>query len=243
MAALLTKTSIRPKVWSACSTARAAASASATSAANVETRAPGTRCAIAFIVPASAWALASTSNAIPPSAQTSSPVAAPMPAPPPVISAALPSTRFMLALSLGRNDAELLGGGSDARALLFDRGVEFSRAAEVGKLPSVVEPRGYRRIGADLGDVSRDMLAQRERHFGRTEKSHQSIEREVGIARLRRRRHIGQHGCANAVGHRQQLDFTGLQLRPHDRIGRFVKLNASGGEVVGRFDLIAIRHL
>src|SRR5262252_4824741 len=39
MAALLTRMSSRPNVCSACSTARAAALASATSAANVETRA------------------------------------------------------------------------------------------------------------------------------------------------------------------------------------------------------------
>src|SRR2546430_4849372 len=142
--------SIRPKVWSACSTARAAAPASAPSAATVETRARGTRCAIAFIVTASASALASTSTAIPPSAQTSSPVAAPVPAPPPVISAALPSTRFMLAQSLGRNDAELLGGGSDARALQLDRGMEFSRSAEVGQLPGLVHPCRNRGIGTDF---------------------------------------------------------------------------------------------
>jgi len=35
------------------------------------------------------------------------------------------------AASLGRNDAELLGGGRDPRTLLLNRGVEFSRAAEV----------------------------------------------------------------------------------------------------------------
>src|SRR5215471_16758122 len=145
--------SSQPNVRSACSTARAAA-----------------------------LALASTSTAIPPSAQMSSAVAAPMPAPPPVIRAALPSTRFMLAQSLGRNDAELLGGGSDARALLFDRGLEFSRAAEVGKLSGVVEPRRNRGIGADLGDFRRDARAQRERHFGRTEKSDQPIECKVRIA-------------------------------------------------------------
>src|SRR6266508_286480 len=154
MAALLTRTSSRPKVWSACSTARAASPASATSATNVETRAPGTRCAIAFIVTASASALASTSTAVPPSAQMSSPVAAPMPAPP-----------------LGRNDAEFFGGGSDARALQLDRGLEFCRAAEVGKLSGVVEPRRNRGIGADLPDVRRDARAQRQRHFGGTEKS------------------------------------------------------------------------
>src|SRR2546430_13976303 len=142
--------SIRPKVWSACSTARAAAPASATSAANVETRAPGTRCAIAFIVTASASALASTSTAIPPSAQTSSPVAAPTPGPPPEISAALPSTRFILAQSLGRNDAELLGGGSDARALQLARGMELSRSGVVGKLPGLVHPRRNRGIGTDF---------------------------------------------------------------------------------------------
>src|SRR5262249_41974895 len=135
-------------------------------------------------------ALVSTSSAMPPSAQMSSPVAAPIPAPPPVISAALPSTRFMLAQSLGRNDAELLGGGSDARALLFDRGLEFSRAAEVGKLSGVVEPRRNRGIGADRGDVRRDARAQRERHFGRTEKPDQPVEREVRIAGLRDRRHV-----------------------------------------------------
>src|SRR5258707_7537204 len=157
--------SIRPKVWIACSTARAAALASATSAANVETRAPGTRCAIAFIVTANASALASTSTATPPSAQTSSPVAAPMPAPPPVISAALPSTRFMLAQSLGRNDAELLGGGSDARALQLDRGMEFSTAAEVGKLPGVVQPRRDHVISADLSDIRRDARTQLQRPF------------------------------------------------------------------------------
>src|SRR5919201_2269075 len=227
MAALLTRMSSRPNVCSACSTARAAALASATSAANVETRARGTRSAIACIVPASARASASTSSAIPPSAQMSSPVAAPMTAPPPVISAALPSTRFMLAPSLSRNDAELFGGGSNARALLLDRGVEFSRADEVGKLPSVVESRRNRGVGADLLDVGRDVLAQRERHSRRTEKSHQSVEREVGIARLAGRRHIRQDRCANAVGHGQQLDLAGLQLRPHDRIGRLVELNAS----------------
>src|SRR5215831_21059203 len=197
MAALLTKTSSRPNVPSACSTARAAAPASATSAANEETRAPGTRCAIVFIVTASASALVSTSSAMPPSAQMSSPVAAPMPAPPPVISADLPSTRFMLAQSLGRNDAELLGGGSDARALLFDRGLEFSRAAEVGKLSGVVEPRRNRGIGADRGDVRRDARAQRERHFGRTEKPDQPVEREVRIAGLCGGRHIGQNGRAH----------------------------------------------
>src|SRR6516164_1327427 len=235
--------SIRPKVWSACSTARAAALASATSAANVETRAPGTRCAIVFIVAASASALASTSIAMPPSAQMSSPVAAPIPAPPPVISAALPSTRFMLAQSLGRNDAELLGGGSDARALVLDRGLEFSRAAEVGKLSGVVEPRRNRGIGADLPDIRRDARAQRQRHFGGTEKSDQPVEREVRIARLRHRRQIGQDRCSNAVGHGEQFDFAGLQLRPHDRIGRLVELNAPGGEVGGRLDLIAIRDL
>src|SRR5919198_759188 len=200
MAALLTRMSSRPKVWSACSTARAASLASATSAANVETRAPGTRCAIAFVVAASASALASTSTVIPPSAQMSSPVAAPMPAPPPVIRAALPSTRFMLARSLGRNDVELLGGGGDARA-------------------------------------------QRERHFGGTEKSDQPVEREIRIAGLRDSRHIGQDRCSTAVGHRKQLDLAGLQLRAHDRISRFVELNAPGGKVVGRFDLIAIRDL
>src|SRR5215831_3215072 len=243
MAALLTRMSSRPNVWSACSTARTAALASATSAANVARRASGTRCAIAFIVPASASALASTSTAIPPSAQMSSPVAAPMPAPPPVIRAALPSTRFMLAQSLGRNDAEFLRGGSDARALQLDRGMEFSRAAEVGKLPGVVEPRRNRGIGADLADVRRNVLAQRERHFGGTEKSDQPVEREVRIAGLRDRRHVGQDRRANAVGHGEQFDLAGLQLRPHDRIGRFVELNASGGEVGGRFDLIAIRDL
>src|SRR2546425_1713598 len=235
--------SSRPNVWSACSTARAAALASGTSAANAETRAPGTRCAIAFIVTASASALASTSTAIPPSAQMSSPVAAPMPAPPPVIRAALPSTRFMLAQSLGRNDAELLGGGSDARALQLDRGMEFSRPAEVGKLPGVVEPRRNRGIGTHLPDVRRDARAQRERHFGGTEKSDQPVEREVRIAGLRDRRQIGQDRCSNAVGHGEQFDLAGLQLRPHDRIGRFVELNAPGGEVVGRLDLIAIRDL
>src|SRR5262245_30451654 len=170
--------SSRPNVCSACSTARAAALASATSAANVETRAPGTRCAIAFIVTASASALASTSTAIPPSAQMSSPVAAPMPAPPPVIRAALPSTRFMLAQSLGRNDAEFLRGGSDARALQLDRGMEFSRAAEVGKLPGVVEPRRNRGIGADLADVRRDARAQLERHFRENTKPHAPTARE-----------------------------------------------------------------
>src|SRR6516164_6618558 len=235
--------SIRPKVWSACSTARAAALASATSAANVETRAPGTRCAIVFIVAASASALASTSIAMPPSAQTSSPVAAPIPAPPPVISAALPSTRFMFAQSLGRNDAELLGGGSDARALQLDRGMEFSRAAEVGKLPGVVEPRRNRGIGADLPDIRRDARAQRQRHFGGTEKSDQSVEREIREAGLRDCRQIGQDRSSNAVGHGEQFDLAGLQLRPHDRVGRFVELNAPGGEVGGRLDLIAIRDL
>src|SRR5215472_13602131 len=243
MAALLTRMSSRPNVWSACSTARTAAPASATSAANVARRAPGTRCAIAFIVTASASALASTSSAIPPSAQMSSPVAAPMPAPPPVISAALPSTRFMLAQSLGRNDAELLSGGSDACALQLDRGMEFSRAAEVGKLPGVVEPCRNRGIGADLPDVRRDARAQRQRHFGRTEKSDQPVEREVRIAGLRHGRQIAQYRCTNAVGHGEQFDLTGLQLRPHDRIGRFVELNAPGGEVGGRLDLIAIRDL
>src|SRR6266700_636662 len=102
--------SIRPKVWNACSTARAAAPAS-------------------------------------------------------VISAALPSTRFMLAQSLGRNDAELLGGGSDARALQLDRGMEFSRSAEVGKLPGIVEPCRNRGIGTDFPYVRRDARAQRQRHF------------------------------------------------------------------------------
>src|SRR5215472_7177862 len=243
MAALLTKTSSRPNICNACSTARPAALASATSAANERTRAPGTRCAIVFIVTASASALASTSSAMPPSAQMSSPVAAPIPAPPPVISAALPSTRFMLAQSLGRNDAELLGSGGDARALLLDRGLEFSRAAEVGKLSGIVEPRRNYGIGADRGDVRGDARAQRQRHFGRTEKSDQPVEREVRIARLRHRRQIAQDRCANAVGHGEQFDLTGLQLRPHDRIGRFVELNAPGGEVGGRLDLIAIRDL
>src|SRR5215831_10609162 len=243
MAALLTRMSSRPSVCSACSTARAAAPASATSAANVETHAPGTRCAIAFIVPASASALASTSTAIPPSAQMSSPVAAPMPAPPPVIRAALPSTRFMLAQSLGRNDAEFLRGGSDARALQLDRGMEFSRAAEVGKLPGVVEPRRNRGVGADLPDIRCDARAQRQRHFGRAEKSDQSVECEVRIARLRDGRQVGQDRCSNAVGYGEQFDLAGLQLRPHDRIGGFVELNAPGGEVGGRLDLIAIRDL
>src|SRR5262245_64009427 len=187
--------SSRPNVRSACSTARAAALASATWAANVETRAPGTRWAIASTVTASSSALASTCTAIPPSAQMSSAVAAPMPAPPPVIRAALPSTRFMLAQSLGRNDAELLGGGSDARALKLDRSMEFSGAAEVGKLPGVVEPRRNRGIGAHLPDVRRDARAQRKRHFGGTEKLDQPVEREVRIAGLRDRRHIGQDRC------------------------------------------------
>src|SRR4030095_8943425 len=163
MAALLTRMSSRPNVWSACSTARAASPASGTSAAKPETR-PARHpvgkpphfarpaCRTAFMVPAGASALASTSTAIPPSAQMSSPVAAPMPAPPPVIRAALPSTRFMPVQSLGRHDAELLGGGSGARALQLDRGLEFGRAAEIGELSGVVEPRRNRRIGADLPD-------------------------------------------------------------------------------------------
>src|SRR5262249_18158740 len=217
MAALLTSMSSRPNVWSACSTARTAALASATSAANVARRASGTRCAIAFIVPASASALASTSTAIPPSAQMSSPVAAPMPAPPPVTSAACPSTRFMLAWSLGRNDAELLGGGSDARALQLDRGLEFGRAAEVGELSGVVEPRRNRGISADFPDVRRDARAQREWHFGGTEKSDQPVEREIRIAGLRDRRHIGQDRRSNAVGHRKELYLARPQVRPQER--------------------------
>src|SRR5262249_24046582 len=194
---------------------RTASFASATSAAKLATRAPGTRCAIAFIVAASASALASTSTAIPPSAQTSSPVAAPIPAPPPVISATLPATRCMGAPSLGRNGTDLLGGGRDARTLQLDRGMEFGGAAAVGKLPGVVEPRRNRGVGADLLHVRRDALAQRERHFGGTEESHQPVEREVGIARLGDRRNVGQHRRANAVGHGEQLDLAGLQLRPH----------------------------
>src|SRR5262245_34323865 len=101
MAALLTRMSRRPKACSACSTACAAAPASATSATKVDTCAPGTRFAIVSVVRASASALASTSTAIPPSAQMVSPVAAPMPQPPPVISATLPSTRFILCRSDG----------------------------------------------------------------------------------------------------------------------------------------------
>src|SRR5262245_12174037 len=243
MAALLTRMSSRPKAASACSAARTASFASATSAAKLAMRAPGTRCAIAFTVAASASALASTSTAIPPSAQMSSPVAAPMPAPPPVISATLPATRFMGAPSLGRNGADLLGGGCDARTLQLDRGMEFGGPAEVGKLPGVAEPRRNRGIGADLLDVHRDALAQRQRHFGRTKKSHQPVEREVGIAGLGDRRYVGQHRRPNAVGHGEQLDLAGLQLWPHDRVRSFIELNPPGGEVVGRLDLIAIGHL
>src|SRR5262245_44565336 len=84
-----------PNAWSTCSTARTASPASATSATNVVTCASGTFAAMAAIVLASASALASTSAALPPSAQTSRAVAAPMPEPPPVINATLPSTRFM----------------------------------------------------------------------------------------------------------------------------------------------------
>src|SRR5215472_4097014 len=102
-----------------------------------------------------------------------------------------------------RNDAELLGGGSDACALQLDRGLEFSRAAEVGELQNVVEPRRNRGIGADFPDVRRDARAQRERHFGGTEKSDQPVEREIRIAGLRDRRHIGQDRRSNAVGHRK----------------------------------------
>src|SRR5262245_4228112 len=102
MAALLTRMSRRPKACSTCSTACAAAPASATSATKVDTCAPGTRFAIVSVVRASASALESTSTAIPPSAQMVSPVAAPMPEPPPVISASLPSARFLLSVRLGR---------------------------------------------------------------------------------------------------------------------------------------------
>ena len=121
--------------------------------------------------------------------------------------------------------------------------MEFSGAAEVGKLAAIVEPRRNRGIGADLPDVRRDALAQRERHFGWTEKPDQPIEREVRIAGLRDCRQIRQDRRSNAVGHGQQFDFAGLQLRPHDRISRFVELDAPGGEVVGRLDLVAIRDL
>jgi len=127
--------------------------------------------------------------------------------------------------------------------LQVDRGLEVRRTAEVRQLPGIVETRRNGRIGADLADVSGDALAQRQRHLGRPEKSDQPVEQKVRIAGLGDRRHIGQDRRANAVGHREQLDLAGLQLRPHDGVGGLVDLDAPGGEIVRCLDLVAIRDL
>ena len=62
--------------------------------------------------------------------------------------------------SLARNNAELLGCGSNPRALQIDRPLKFCRTSEIRQLPGVVEARRNRRIGAGLRDIRRDATAQ-----------------------------------------------------------------------------------
>src|SRR6266436_6435111 len=50
----------------------------------------------------------------------------------------------------------------------------------------------------------------------------------------------GRGRGADAVRDRQQLDFSGLKLWPHDRQRRHVHLHASLGEIVGGLDRVAI---
>ena len=57
-------------------------------------------------------------------------------------------------LSLGWNNAEVLGSGRDSRTLVVDRHLEFGRCAEIGDLPSGIKAFLDSRIGTQYRRIS-----------------------------------------------------------------------------------------
>src|SRR5262249_17309946 len=163
----------------------------------------------------------------------------PIPRAAPVITMTFSST--FMAISLHRLDAEVVGNRRDLLALLLGRLRELGRTANVEDLSGGAEAVANQRIGSnDRPDVCGDALGKFVRHAGRAEEADQAIECELWITGLLDRENIGRGGGADAVRDRQQLDFSGLKLWPHDRQRCHVHLNASLGEIVGGLDRVAI---
>ena len=76
----------------------------------------------------------------------------------------------------------------------------------------------------------------------RAEQADQPIHREPGVPASRAVGTSGSIGARSLLA-TQYLHFAGLHLRPHDRVGRDVKLDAAFGEIVDRLHAVAIRHL
>ena len=91
--------------------------------------------------------------------------------------------------------------------------------------------------------VGRDAVAQFLRHApsGRTGRSARR-SRAPDAPPPSRSARPAMHRRALAVGDRDHLDLPGLHLRPHDRVGRDVKLDAPFGEIVDRLHGVAIGH-
>src|SRR6516164_6396789 len=138
-----------------------------------------------------------------------------MPRAAPVMTMTFPST-FMV--SLRRLDAEILGNGRDLLPLLLRCLTEFRRPANVEDLSGCHEPLADHRIGSnDRANICGDALANFIRHVGWPEQADETIKGELAVARLLDRGNVGRGGSAHAISDCQQLDFSGLKLRPYDR--------------------------
>src|SRR5499427_1053952 len=234
-AALLMSASMRPNASSAVRASSIAEAAFATSSL-AQTAVPFSRC-----TRSSVWAqsLMSAMMTRAPRLPKNRAYSCPIPRAAPVITMTLPST--FMAGSLHRLDAEVVGNCRDFLALLLGRLRELGRPANVGDLSGGGEAIANQRIGCnDRPNIRGDALAKFIRHAGWAEEADQAIECELGITGLLDRRNSGRSRGADAVRDRQQLDFSGLKLWPHDRQRRHIHLHASLGEIVGGLDRVAI---
>src|SRR5512133_4344923 len=83
-----------------------------------------------------------------------------------------------------RLDAEPLRDLADELALLVDRGAELGRAARIGHLRGLRQPRLERRILDNRDHVGTDPLAQLERHALRPQQPDESLLLKRREARL-----------------------------------------------------------
>src|SRR5262245_4118523 len=239
-AALLMSASMRPNASSAARAMSIADAAFATSSLAL-TAVPFSSCTRSSVCAQSLMS-AITSRAPRPAKYRA--YSCPIPRAAPVMTMTFPSTFMAAPVSLHRLDAELVGNRCDLGTLLLGCLFELGGAANVEDLSGSGQALANDRIHSnDRAHIGGDTLAKVGRHAGRSEEADEAIEGELAITGLLDRGNVWRGGGPNAVGHRQQLDFSGLQLRPHDRQCRHVHLHASLGEIVGGLDWVAIGHL
>src|SRR5262245_2943842 len=131
-----------------------------------------------------------------------------------------------------RFQAQFLRNICDLCTLARDVLGKLLGAATRGRLRRGVESVLDRLVVGDRHDIGADLLAQLPRYCRASEQTDQALHFERGEAFLGGGRQIGQAWRALVAHHCQRLDAATLAMRPDDRIGRRIDVQASLGEVV-----------